>query len=86
MRPINLLVGENSTGKATFLGCYNVLHRMLSGPDIDTVLDFNEEPFVMGSFRDIVRSRRGPSGRINEFMLGLTVAPGTEPSFHPTHC
>ena len=25
----------------------------------------------MGSFRDIVRSRRGPSGRINEFKLGL---------------
>ena len=24
LRPITLLVGENSTGKTTFLGCYNV--------------------------------------------------------------
>ena len=29
----------------------------------------------MGFFRDIVRSRRGPQGRINEFKLGLTVSP-----------
>ena len=28
LRPITLLVGENSTGKTTFLGCYSVLHRM----------------------------------------------------------
>ena len=72
--PITLLVGENSTGKTTFLGCYSVLHRMLSrGWDFDQQLDFNVEPFSMGSFRDIVRSRRGPSGRINQFKLGLTV-------------
>ena len=72
LRPITLLVGENSTGKTTFLGCYGVLHRALSTPwGLDGQLDFNQEPFVMGSFRDIVRSRRGPSGRINEFKLGL---------------
>ena len=29
----------------------------------------------MGSFRDIVRSRRGRDGRIDEFKLGLTVSP-----------
>ena len=73
LRPITLLVGENSTGKTTFLGCYRVLHRMFSGPGIGEFLDFNEEPFAMGSFRDIVRSRRGPSGRIDEFRIGLRV-------------
>ena len=77
LRPITLLVGENSTGKTTFLGCYRVLHRVLSRQDvnIDEWLDFNEEPFSMGSFHDIVRSRRGPGGRIDEFKLGFTVAP-----------
>ena len=73
LRPITLLVGENSTGKTTFLGCYRVLHRMFSGPALDEFLDFNEEPFAMGSFRDIVRSRRGPSGRIDEFKIGFRV-------------
>ena len=77
LRPITLLVGENSTGKTTFLGCYRVLHRLLSGRDVslDEWLDFNEEPFSMGSFRDIVRSRRGPAGRIDEFKLGFRIAP-----------
>lgn len=76
LRPITLLVGENSTGKTTFLGCYRALHRLLSERRFSgDRLDFNQEPFSMGSFRDIVRSRRGRDGRIDEFKLGLTVAP-----------
>ena len=75
LRPVTLLVGENSTGKTTFLGCYGVLHRMFSRLYFDPGPDFNEEPFPMGSFRDIVRSRRGPGGRIDEFKLGLEVEP-----------
>ena len=73
LRPVTLLVGENSTGKTTFLGCYGVLHRMFSRLYFDPGPDFNEEPFPMGSFRDVVRSRRGPGGRIDEFRLGLEV-------------
>ena len=75
LRPVTLLVGENSTGKTTFLGCCGVLHQVFSRPSLDHGLDFNEEPFPMGSFRDIVRSRRGPGGRIDEFELGLAVEP-----------
>ena len=77
LRPITLLVGENSTGKTTFLSCYRILHRVLSKQDvnINEQLDFNEEPFSMGSFHDIVRLRRGPSGRIDEFKLGFTIVP-----------
>ena len=74
LRPITLLVGENSTGKTTLLGCYAALHRMLSSRDIFAVInepDFNEEPFAMGSFRDVVRSRRGRRGSISEFKLGF---------------
>ena len=73
LRPITLLVGENSTGKTTFLSCYRVLHRMLSGWGRGELPDFNKEPFAMGWFRDIVRSRRGPGGRIDEFKIGLRV-------------
>ena len=75
LRPITLLVGENSTGKTTFLGCCGVLQQVFSAPDIDDRLDFNEEPFSMGSFRDVVRSRRGPEGRVDAFKLGLTLEP-----------
>ena len=75
LRPITLLVGENSTGKTTFLGCYGALHRMLSGDDsLNELPDFNEEPFAMGSFRDIVRSRRGRGGRIEQFKLGFALS------------
>ena len=78
LRPITLLVGENSTGKTTYLGCYAALHRLLSGFAFTDELDFNEAPFAMGSFRDIVRSRRGREGRIDEFKLGfgLEARPG----------
>ncbi len=72
LRPITLLVGENSTGKSTFLACYRIQAATLShtGPGLAQP-DFNEEPFRMGSFRDIVRSRRGPQGRIDEYRLGI---------------
>ena len=74
LRPITLLVGENSTGKSTFLGCYTVLHHLFTiTTRIDSGPEFNREPFSMGSFRDIVRSRRGRQGRINEFKIGLMV-------------
>ena len=71
LRPLTLLVGENSTGKTTFLGCYRALQRILSPgiPPVAPDFDFNQEPFAMGSFRDIVRMRRGPRGRIDEFQL-----------------
>ena len=75
LRPITLLVGENSTGKTTFLGCYHVLRRLLPGSDFERMPDFNEEPFAMGSFRDIARSGRRPSGRIDEFKLGFSFEP-----------
>lgn len=73
LRPITLLVGENSTGKTTLLGCYATLHRMLSTRLEGHLPDFGREPFSMGSFRDIVRSRRGRDGHIREFKIGFGV-------------
>ncbi|MCY4314053.1 MAG: AAA family ATPase [Gammaproteobacteria bacterium] len=75
VRPITLLVGENSTGKSTFLACFSILHQMLHPyrSRDEALPDFNQEPFSMGSFRDIVRSRQGPTGRINAFKLGISL-------------
>ena len=61
LRPITFLVGENSTGKTTeFLGCYNALCNLWgsirmerSGGNI-----FNQDPFSMGSYGDIVARSR----------------------------
>ncbi|MDD9962409.1 MAG: AAA family ATPase [Gammaproteobacteria bacterium] len=82
LRPITLLLGENSTGKTSFLGCFRVVSELYPNQahwdylGVGTSrVDFNQEPFLMGSFRDIVRSRRGREGRINEFKLGLVACP-----------
>ena len=79
IRPITLLIGENSTGKTSFLGSYRVLHQAMSVNDLFRSSemmdnpDFNSEPFQMGAFRDIARSGRGKSGKTDEFMLGCSV-------------
>ena len=72
IRPITLLVGENSTGKSTFLGCLALMNKLFS-PLSPYLMDpnFNEEPFLLGSFRDLVRARRGKDGQIEEFELGM---------------
>ena len=78
IRPVTLLVGENSTGKTSFLGSYRALHQIIDG---DIFLrrglirqgnpDFNLEPFQMGAFRDIVRSKKGIPDGMGEFTLGF---------------
>ena len=54
---LTLLVGENSVGKSTFLGCLYALGRLagLSGLDDQTNF-FNQKPFCMGSFDTLARS------------------------------
>ncbi len=68
IRPITILVGENSTGKTSFLGCYQVLHNMFHRSRVRATArpDFNESPFLLGSFRDI--ASRGKNS--HEFKLG----------------
>lgn len=79
LRPITLLVGENGTGKTTLLGCYAALRGMLADRAEGCRPDFRREPFSMGSFRDLVRSRRGREGALREFAVGFRVPkPGDE--------
>ncbi len=65
IRPLTLLVGENSGGKSTVLGCYHALLNVFS----QHKLDFNIEPFEMGSFADIMRKDKNAN---TEFMIGMT--------------
>ena len=54
---ITLLVGENSTGKSTFLGCYKTFAKYANLWKLDDDDNyFDEDPFYMGGFGTIVRS------------------------------
>ena len=66
IRPLTFLVGENSTGKTTVLGCFEILNNFMQGSYQG--LDFNIEPYQMGSFADIAR-RSNP--RKKSFRLGF---------------
>ena len=75
IRPLTFLVGENSTGKSTALGCFQTLHSFTGARHSFTRariygadLDFNVEPYQMGAFTDIVR-RSTPQKR--SFRLGF---------------
>ncbi|WP_423908962.1 AAA family ATPase [Candidatus Spongiihabitans sp.] len=73
IRPLTFLVGENSTGKSTVLGCFQCVAGLLSHylhplkPR-----DFNAAPYQMGSFSDIARKVGGGANKNSEnFSLGL---------------
>ncbi len=53
---INLLVGPNSIGKTTFLGCIQALGNLANLEELsDRENYFDQQPFNMGSFDTIVR-------------------------------
>ena len=65
IRPLTFLVGENSTGKTTALACFHVLANFLRGDGVD----FNSDPYSMGTFKDIVRNNKKKE---KNFKLGFT--------------
>ena len=77
IRPLTFLVGENSTGKSTVLGCIQALGhhlnkpRELYAPREYEGIDFNREPYEMGAFSDISRKTRGPGGKNSSFHVGF---------------
>ena len=79
IRPLTFLVGENSTGKTTALGCFQVLVNYLK----EGVVNFNSEPYSMGIFKDIVRNSR-PKG--NAFKLGFTFTGDQEDVEYTVEC
>ena len=55
IRPLTFLIGENSTGKTTLLACFNVLNKIIHPRVPWDTGDFNEDPYNMGSFQNIIR-------------------------------
>ena len=53
---IAVLVGENSAGKSTFLGCLHGMAKLASLADLRDENHFDSPPFNMGAFRTIARS------------------------------
>ena len=65
IRPLTFLVGENSTGKSTVLGCFQTLNRFTRTGEY---MNFNVEPYQMGAFTDIVRRSNRQK---KDFILGF---------------
>lgn len=72
LRPLTLLVGDNSSGKTTFLALFRIAWDLCRGAQL---LDFNEEPFLLGSYDQVASLRRGRAGRAKSFAIGAEVSP-----------
>lgn len=70
LRPLTLLVGENSSGKSTFLALVRLAWDLCQGV---SPMDLNEEPFLLGTYDQVASSRRGRSGRAQQFCIGTEV-------------
>lgn len=69
IRPITLLVGENSAGKSSFLAGYKYILDFIGGLNDPT---FNGDPFQLGTYDQIAHYRGGRGGRAREFRVGLS--------------
>ncbi len=66
LAPLTLLVGENSTGKSTFLALCRLGWDIAFGR---VPPDFNEEPFLLGAYDQIANYRGGRGGRVRTFEI-----------------
>ena len=70
LAPLTLLVGENSTGKTSFLAMVRILSGIASrfrNPD------FKEDPYDLGSFDEIAHYRGGRGSKADQFEAGFTI-------------
>lgn len=67
IRPLTVLIGENSTGKSSFLAAVRLAWDIAQGRG---PIDFNEEPFLLGAFEQIAHFRGGRAGRARLFSIG----------------
>jgi predicted ATPase len=73
LAPLTLLVGENSTGKSTFLAVTRILWDLMAS---EVEPNFNEEPFDLGAFDNIANYTGGRKGRAKSFHIGVEFANG----------
>ncbi len=66
LTPLTLLVGENSTGKTSFLAMARSLWDVRAGRRAN----FKAPPFDLGSFDEVAHDRGGRLGRASQFRAG----------------
>jgi hypothetical protein len=71
IRPVTLLVGENSSGKTTFLALCQIASSITQG--FDQELPFNDPPFLLGAYDQIASYRGGRAGRAKSFSITVSV-------------
>ena len=69
LAPLTLLVGENSTGKTSFLAAVQAVWDAAHGSGAP---DFRKAPYDLGAFPEIVYSRGGRSTSAESFGIGIT--------------
>lgn len=74
VRPLTLLVGENSTGKTTFLA---MLQHVSGAGYPELRPSFNVEPFELGTYDSIATFRGGSFGRARHFSVGARRGSGS---------
>lgn len=81
LAPLTLLVGENSTGKTSFLALIRALWDVAFA---EATPDFQELPYNLGSFRETAHNRGGRSKPVKTFTAGFedTAAGNESFSFH----
>ena len=68
IRPITMLVGENSAGKTSFLAGLRFLLESMSPQSRNP---FNHDPYYLGGFDQIAHVKGGRGGRAKSFSLSL---------------
>ena len=71
LAPLTLLVGDNSTGKTSFMAMvralWDIAYRL-------RVPDFKEEPYDLGSFDEIAHHRGSRGGKADSFDAGFSIS------------
>ena len=80
LAPLTLLVGDNSTGKTSFLAMIRALWDVAYR---NRVPNFKEEPYDLGSFDEIAHFRGGRGGRATRFAAGFQIASRSRSSNKP---
>ena len=73
LAPLTILVGENSTGKTSFLASVRALWDVAYG---QRVPDFKEPPYDLGSFREIAHHAIETNTTAGTFMAGFGASGG----------
>ena len=70
IRPITFLIGENSSGKTSFLSGLRYLYESFSRRYTNP---FNRVPYFLGGFQQIANYRGGRGGRAKSFTLSINL-------------